>query len=114
MGFKVVLGSVAAATVAMSIWASATWADDTGVASIHALRREGGRICMVDHWHFGSSGAQRSQGVAQRTAIRAWQEFTDFEYGSDWARFSRAAAKRVRCSRRSAGWYCDVEARPCR
>ena len=46
--------------------------------------------------------------------IRAWQEFTDFEYGSDWARFSRAAAKRVRCSRRSAGWYCDVEARPCR
>jgi hypothetical protein len=104
---------VVAATVAVSAFGPATWADQTGVASIHAMRREGGRTCMSDHWHFGSSGAQRTKAAAQRTAIRSWQEFTDLEYGSDWARFYRAAGRKIRCSRSSSGWYCDVEARPC-
>jgi hypothetical protein len=113
MGFRVVLGLVAAAT-ALAVMGAPSWADQTGVASIHALRREGGRLCMADHWHFGSSGAQASRAAAQRLAIRSWAEFTDLEYGSDWARFGRAAGQRLKCSRSSAGWYCDAEARPCR
>jgi hypothetical protein len=113
MGFKVVLGLVAAAA-ALTVGGAPSQADDTGLATIHALRREGGRLCMADHWHYGSSGAQNNQGTAQRAAIRSWQEFTDLEYGSDWARYGRAAGQRLKCSRSSAGWYCDAEARPCR
>lgn len=113
MSLRVVLGLVAVATAA-AISGAPSSADQTGLASVHALRREGGRLCMADHWHFGSSGAQASRAVAQRAAIRSWAEFTDLEYGSDWARFGRAASQRVKCSRSSAGWYCDVEARPCR
>ena len=113
MGLRVELGLVAAATAA-ALGGAPSRADQTGLASIHTLRHEGGRLCMADHWHFGSSGAQANQGTAQREAIRSWAEFTDLEYGSDWARYGRAASQRMRCKRSSAGWYCEVEARPCR
>jgi hypothetical protein len=113
MGLRVVLGLVAAATAA-GIWGAPSWADQTGLASIHVLRREGGRLCMADHFHYGSSGAQLSRAAAQGAAVRSWAEFTDLEYGSDWAHFGRAASQRMKCSRSSSGWYCDAEARPCR
>jgi hypothetical protein len=103
-----------AAISAASVFAPAVVADDTGLASIHAMRREGGRLCMADHWHYGSSGVQRARASAQRAAIRSWQDFTALEYGSDWARFSRAGSRRVSCSPGSGGWNCDVEGRPCR
>ncbi len=38
----------------------------------------------------------------------------DLEYGRAWARFSRAASKKIGCSRGGTGWTCDAEARPCR
>lgn len=90
-------------------------ATETGLATtLHSTRREGGRLCLVDHWHYGSSNAHATKAAAQRAAIASWQDFTDLEYGSVWARFTRAASKKMGCSRASAGWSCDVEARPCK
>jgi hypothetical protein len=80
---------------------------------MHDLRREGGRMCMSDHYHYGN-GNGSSKAAAQRDAIASWAGFTDFEYGSDWARWSRAAGKRVSCSGSGGGFSCQVEARPCR
>ncbi len=88
-------------------------ADQTGFASMHNQARVGGKMCMTDHYHYGS-GAGSSKAAAQRDAISSWQSFTDFEYGSDWARFSKAVGKRVSCSRSTSGFDCQVEARPCR
>lgn len=88
-------------------------ADETGFASTHDWRREGGRTCFSDHYHYGS-GSGGSKAAAQRSAISSWISFTDFEYGSDWARWGRAAGKRMSCSQSSSGYDCQVEARPCR
>jgi len=114
MGPKAVLGLLVAVIATASIEVPASSAAETGLASMHALRREGGRLCMSDHWHYGSSGVQPSRASAQRAAIRSWQDFTDLEYGSSWARFGRAASRKMGCSRASSGWSCDAEARPCR
>jgi predicted Fe-S protein YdhL (DUF1289 family) len=86
---------------------------ETGFASMHNQARVGGKLCMTDHWHYGN-GNGRTKAEAQRDAIGSWQSFTDFEYGSVWARFSNAAAKRVSCSQSGSGYSCQVEARPCR
>jgi len=75
--------------------------------------RVGGKMCMTDHWHYGN-GSGSSKATAQREAISSWQSFTDFEYGSDWARFSKAVGKRISCSQSGGGFSCQVEARPCR
>jgi hypothetical protein len=88
-------------------------ADDTGFASMHSQARVGGRMCMTDHYHYGN-GTGRTKAAAERAAIQSWASFTDFEYGSDWARFGKAAGKRTSCSKSSAGYDCQVEARPCR
>jgi hypothetical protein len=114
MGLRVALGLIIVATTVACTGVSMAWADETGLATMHAWRREGGRTCMVDHWHYGSSGSQRSRSLAQRAAIRSWIDFTDLEYGSNWARWGRAASKRMSCSRAGTGWSCDAEARPCR
>ena len=42
---------------------------------------------MSDHFHSGSSSAQRTRAAATDEAIRSWADFTALEYGSDWARF---------------------------
>jgi hypothetical protein len=90
-------------------------AQDTGLAGMHSMRREGGRTCMSDHWHYGSSGGSHStKAAAKRAAIASWQDFTDLDYGRAWARFSRAASKKMGCSNSASGWSCDAEARPCR
>jgi hypothetical protein len=86
---------------------------DTGFASMHNQARVGGKLCMTDHWHYGD-GNGRTKALAQRDAIGSWQSFTDFEYGSAWARFSNAVAKRVSCSQSGGRYSCQVEARPCR
>ncbi len=111
---KVALGLVAVVIAMTSVEISSATADQTGLASIHTLRRERGRLCMADHWHYGSSSAHSSRRAAQRDAIHSWQDFTDLEYGSDWARFSRAASRKVGCSKSGAGWSCNAEGRPCR
>jgi hypothetical protein len=96
-----------------AVTAGSVRADDTGFASSHDWRREKGRTCMSDHYHQGG-GSGTSRKAAEIDAIKSWQNFTAFEYGSDWARFSRAAGKSMSCSQGSSGWDCQLEARPCR
>lgn len=88
-------------------------ADETGFASMHSQRIEAGRRCMIDHWHSGN-GSGRTQRAARYDAIRSWSDFTDLEYGSDWANFNRARGKGIRCQRSGKGYECSVQARPCR
>jgi hypothetical protein len=87
-------------------------AEETGLAGIHSWVKMGRKTCMLDHFHNGSgSGATRPQ--AERAAIQSWVDFTAWEYGGTWGRYSIAAGKKMSCSR-SESWSCDVEARPCR
>lgn len=83
-------------------------ADDNGLAYMHDLR---GR-CFADHFHYGT-GSGGSRAAAMRDAIGSWSSFTDFEYGSDWARWSRATSKQASCSRSGSGYSCEISARPC-
>jgi hypothetical protein len=105
-----------AATVAVALSAAAgpVLADETGLAVLHDLRKEGGRSCFLDHFHYGSSAKEQTRTSAERAAIKSWAEFVDLEYGSDWARFSRAASKSVKCEQSVAGWGCSVQGRPCK
>lgn len=113
MGLRLILGLVAALVAVTSFDMSAI-ADDTGFAYMHSLRRERGRTCMADHWHYGSGASSKSKRSAEREAIRSWQNFTAMEYGSDWARYYRSGSRKMRCGRSSSGWSCDVESRPCK
>ncbi len=104
---------VVAAAALMGAVSAPVLADDTGFAYMHDLRKEGGRTCFTDHYHYGN-GAGATKAAAQKAAIGAWASFTDFEYGSDWARFSRAAGKSMSCSSGGGGIDCQIEARPCK
>ncbi len=104
-----VLSRVAAAGIVLGCLTLAARADDSGFAYMHDIR---GR-CMTDHFHYGN-GSGGTVASAQRAAIGSWSSFTDFEYGSDWARWSRAAGKQVSCSRGGSGYSCEVSARPCK
>lgn len=95
------------------ILASTAIADDTGLAYSHDLRKEGGRLCMADHFHSGS-GEGRTKDGARKAAIRSWADFTNFEYGTVWARFSLAASPSTRFSKEASGWSAYIDARPCR
>jgi hypothetical protein len=86
---------------------------ETGFASMHTQARVKGKLCMTEHYHYGS-GSGSTKALAQRDAIGSWQSFTDFEYGSVWARFNNAEAKKVSCSQSGGSFSCQVEARPCR
>ena len=88
-------------------------ADETGLASSHTLRKEGGRLCMADHFHSGM-GDGATKPAARTAAAKAWADFVDFEYGSDWARFGRAASVSVKYTKAETGWTATIEARPCR
>lgn len=79
----------------------------------HASRLEGGRVCYIEHAHYGSGNGSTRQ-AAEGSAIGSWVGFTDFEYGSAWANFSRAAGKRMSCTQSGGSWDCSLEARPCR
>jgi hypothetical protein len=103
----ILFGSVFATLIAPA------FADQTGIADMHSLRREGGRTCMSDHFHSGSSSGQRTKAAAAAEAIRSWADFTALEYGSDWARYGKAASRSMRCKSAADGWSCDLEARPC-
>lgn len=88
-------------------------ADDTGLASSHTLRKEGGKTCFTDHYHSGS-GDGATKDAARAVAARDWAGFVDFEYGSDWARFSRASSISVKYTKAEKGWTAWIEARPCK
>ena len=84
-----------------------------GLDGLHDKRREGGRVCMVDHFHVSSgNGATRKQ--AEASAARAWSEFTAWEYGGTWGSYNNAGSKSMQCSDSGGGWSCQATARPCR
>lgn len=87
--------------------------DETGFADSHAQRREGGRLCLSDHAHSGY-GEGKTKSSASAAAIKSWAEFTAFEYGTSWARYSRAAGKSTKFTKESNGWSANIEARPCK
>lgn len=104
--------SIAAIAVAL-VSAATARADDTGLAYSHDLRKEGGRLCMSDHYHSGS-GSGKTKPAAQAAAVRSWADFTNFEYGTVWARWSLARSKSVRYTKSEGGWDAYIDARPCR
>ncbi len=104
----------AAVALATFCTTSVAMADETGFASSHDWRKERGMNCFVDHFHYGSSTTQPTRAKAERDAINSWSSFTDFEYGSNWARYGKAGSKKMTCKQGGGGWECNVEARPCR
>jgi len=98
---------------AFSLASTAVLADDTGLAYSHTLRKEGGRTCMADHYHSGS-GEGRTKEAARAAAVRSWIDFTNFEYGTVWARFGIAGSPSTHYTKAEKGWSADVEARPCK
>jgi hypothetical protein len=106
----VLLSQLAAAAILLCQPADA---DETGLADIHAQRREHGRTCMSEHFHYGS-GRASSKGAALRAAVATWTNFTVFEYGSDWGSFSRAGSRARNCTDEGKLWSCRVQARPCK
>jgi hypothetical protein len=92
---------------------SPRWTRETGIAEIHTWVKVGGKTCMLDHFHYGS-GNGPTRARAERAANRSWAEFTAWEYGVHWGRYSIAVSKKTTCSPGAGGWSCAVEARPCR
>ena len=68
----------AAAAALLIVSAAPAMADDTGFAYVHDLRKEKGRTCFTDHYHYGS-GSGPTKAAAQKAAIGSWASFTDFE-----------------------------------
>jgi hypothetical protein len=90
-------------------------ADDTGVAQmLHDARRVGNKLCLTDHAHDGYSSGAASRKAAEAEAVKAWAEFTAWEYGTDWAQWGKAVGKRLTCSEAGTSWGCHAEGRPCR
>jgi hypothetical protein len=86
--------------------------DGMGLASIHALVKVAGKTCMADHFHDGQ-GTGSSKAQAQSAAVRAWTDFTAWEYGRRWARWQLSASKSESCSGSSGNISCNVSSRPC-
>lgn len=106
---------LAAALAASNLFVSGhALADDTGMASIHSWSKVGRKTCFTDHTHVGNSAGAKTQKTALKAAVKDWQEFTAFEYGTDWAYFKNAHGRMKSCSKDTAGWGCTVEATPCK
>ena len=91
----------------------AVQAQGTGLDELHSKVRIGGRLCMADHFHDGS-GTGSTRARAQAAAIRAWIDFTAWEYGSRWGSYGAAVSKRMSCSGGPGNFSCSTSARPCR
>ncbi len=89
-------------------------AQGMGLAGIHDWVRVGGKVCMKDHFHSGSSAGEKSKKAAEAAAIGSWQSFTAWEYGNAWAAFRNSESKSVKCSGSGSSWGCTVDSRPCR
>jgi hypothetical protein len=89
-------------------------AEDDGLATIHEWRKEGGRICMSDHFHDGSGNGQ-TRKAAEASAVSSWASFTAFEYSNRWASYALAGSRKMDCSQNGGdSWTCNVTARPCK
>ena len=106
----------ACALAVLGLLAGSAWAQqgaETGVAQIHTWVKVGRKTCMLDHYHDGA-GNGASRVLAEKSAIVSWSEFTAWEYGTPWARYTNAVSKTMNCSQSSGGWTCQIQARPCR
>jgi hypothetical protein len=110
---KSVAGACTLALFALFAGDATAQQGETGVAEIHSWVKVGRKTCMLDHFHDGS-GTGRTRAQAEKAAITAWVEFTAWEYGSPWGRYSIAVSKSMNCSQASGAWSCHVQARPCR
>lgn len=81
---------------------------------LHDQRNEGGRVCMSDHFHSGSSSGHSTRAAAERDAVSGWAGFTSVEYGNIWGSWRIAGSRKVECSQSGGAWGCQVSARPCR
>lgn len=109
------ISSLCAAVVALGLPLGEALADDTGVAQLlHSMRREGKRLCLESHFHTGSSAGAPTKKAAEVAAVKAWAEFTAWEYGTDWAQWVRAGSKKLACAQSGASWGCEAEARACK
>lgn len=106
-GLAVVMGILLGAT-----GAAQARAEETGLAEIHSWVKMGRKTCMADHYHSGNGNAA-TRPQAERQAVQSWVDFTAWEYGTPWGRYSIAASKKMTCER-TGSWSCFVEARPCR
>jgi hypothetical protein len=102
------------AATSLVIASAAASADETGLASIHDWRKEGGRTCMSDHFHDGAGNGD-SRKAAEAAAISSWVSFTVFEYGTTWGSYNLAGSKKMDCTENgSKAWSCAVSARACK
>ena len=103
------------ALIATSAPLAVAMADDTGVGqALHDLRREGKRLCFSGHSHSGSSTGEATKKAAEIAAVQSWAGFTAWEYGTDWAQWTKASGKQVSCTQAGSSWGCYAEARPCK
>lgn len=106
--------TIAVASASLALAAPTVMADDTGVGTaLHTTVRVGGKMCFADHSH-SSAGSGASRKIAEMQAINNWAGFTAWEYGSDWARFSKAVNKSMSCSGSAGSVSCNLEATPCK
>ena len=89
-------------------------ADETGLVSMHELRRYGRYLCTTSHEHTGLGDMQKTRKLAIRAAARRWSAFTAWEYGDAWATWRHARGKKVTCEGQKGAISCVVLARPCR
>jgi hypothetical protein len=111
--WKFVAGMCALALCVSAPITGPVQAQETGVAGIHSWVKVGRKTCMLDHFHDGS-GTGSTKKQAERAAIGAWTEFTAWEYGSPWGRYSIAVSKSMECTQSAGSWSCHTQARPCR
>jgi hypothetical protein len=83
-----------------------------GLAGIHAWAKVAGKTCMADHFHDGQ-GTGSTKAQAQAAAIRAWTDFTAWEYGRRWSKWQLSASKSESCSGSGGKISCNVSSRPC-
>ncbi|MGI9404898.1 MAG: hypothetical protein ACR2O4_00890 [Hyphomicrobiaceae bacterium] len=108
-----ILAAGLAATATIAIAASP--AQSNVFASMHKTKVVNGRVCMIDHPHHRDSGAWRTKAQAKARAIRAWESYTQMEYGRAWSNYRIAMNKKLKCSKVSGGQTsCTLSAHPCR
>jgi len=115
-------GVVAATAFALMLMSSGPGfsARDYGVDLIvnYGMKLPNGKICRVilgnTHMHAGNA-ADRSKARSKRKAIKAWRDYTVFEYGSKYGKWAKARKRSIRCSydREKRVWRCRADAQPC-
>lgn len=92
-------------------------AGETGIAGIHEWHTVGRKTCIKDHWHYGNSSARATKKEAEAEAIKGWEDFTGWDYGTDWMSYKLAENRASKCERAGTTatvWSCQVEGRACK